>query len=144
MVSLLISLKLHNPGLHVLHCPQHYLFKIPQNSSPCIEHLVAFLAPSSKVLLHLSWSNKVRAVTAIPHFCYQFLFIWVCTAEIEHHGQKASWEGKGLFICLTLPYHCLSLKETMIGTQTGQGPEGMSWCRQHRRMLLSALLSLHF
>jgi hypothetical protein len=34
------------------------------------------------------------------------------------------------------------LKEVKTGTQTGQEPEGRSWCRGHERVLLTGLLHM--
>ena len=45
--------------------------------------------------------------------------------------------------CLSLfglYFHCSSLKEVRIGTQTGLEPEGRNWCRGHGAVLLIGLL----
>lgn len=44
------------------------------------------------------------------------------------------------FVWLTLPFHCLSLKEGKTGAKTEQKPEGRSWCRGHGRVWLTSLL----
>lgn len=50
-------------------------------------------------------------------------------------------ERKG-FIWLRFPHHHPLLKTVRAGVQTGQEPGDRSWCRGHRKMLLTVLLRM--
>jgi hypothetical protein len=60
-------------------------------------------------------------------------------AAMKHRDWKQIGEKKG-FIWLTLPHHCLSLKEVGTGSHTWHNPGGRSQCTGRGRVLLTGLL----
>ena len=59
---------------------------------------------------------------------------------MKHLDQKVSWEQKGL-LGLIIPHSSPSLKENR-GAQTRQGHGSRSWCKVHRRVMLTGLLPM--
>ena len=77
-------------------------------------------------------------------YIYTYTYTYICIITLLRVIIAVMREQLGtesIYVLLTLPYHCLSSNEVMIGTQTGQEPGVKSRHRDHGGVLLSVWIS---
>lgn len=73
--------------------------------------------------------------------CLRYLLVlWLWFLLVCWNTMIKNRLGRKIFIWLILLYCSLLLKESMTKNEIGQGPGGMSWCRDHNRVVLTVLL----
>ena len=84
---------------------------------------------------HAPWHDGHGLVTFLN--CKPPVSVWVSIALMKHHGQKASWGGKGWF---DLYFHiAVNHQRSQDRKSNGAGPEGRSWGRGYEGVLLTGL-----
>ena len=94
--SFIFPLKCYKPGLHLLHCSQHYLPSSNWTSHRAL-NTQWFFKPKVPNFFHKPPQNMVRLSQEYPT-----MLVLICLSQgfyscTKHHDQEANWGGKGLF-----------------------------------------------